>query len=508
MSQIAANTTGSEKGMVELMKKMEVITEKLKGSSNRAVSRQTGLDRETVSKYWEDYKQKRHELQQQGVDERQIQEELTRAPKYDSSNRTKRKYTEEIEVRLKELLQLEKQKDSSLGSGHKQSMTNKQIFDILQKEGYDIGRSTINNALTVLRSSERKKEVFIRQQHDFGDRVEYDFGEVRLIIGGILGTYHMAVFASPAGKFRWCKLYTNQKKPVFMDSHVKFLDFIGGCYREIVYDNMKNVVSKFIGKNEKQLNEDLVKMSIYYGFSINVTNCFSGNEKGSVEKAIDVLRTELFAVNYRFNTLDDVEEYVKSKLLKLNEDSLIAEEKAHLLPHLPSLELADITTAKADKSSLISVDTVMYSVPEELTGQTVIVKKYHDEIRVFFDNTEVCRHRRKKGKDKFSIEVMHYLETFKRKPGAVSNSVALKSIPKLKAIFDTHYTKKPREFIETLTKFKHLSIDEVVDIFKEKTANKAEFNAICVVKPIGQVDMRSRSAMANYTMLVKGGAGQ
>lgn len=48
-----------------------------------------------------------------------------------------------------------------------------------------------------------------------------------------------------------------------MDSHVKFFEMMSGCHREVVYDNMKNVVSKFIGKNEKELNPDLVKMSMY-----------------------------------------------------------------------------------------------------------------------------------------------------------------------------------------------------------------------------------------------------
>ena len=44
-----------------------------------------------------------------------------------------------------------------------------------------------------------------------------------------------------------------------MDSHVRFFEMMGGSYGEIVYDNMRNVVSKFIGKNEKELNEDLLK---------------------------------------------------------------------------------------------------------------------------------------------------------------------------------------------------------------------------------------------------------
>jgi transposase len=245
---------GSEKGMVGLEKKTKVIELKNGGASNREVARQTGLNRETVSKYWEEYKRKRSELTKKGkeVDEKQLQEEITNAPKYDTSKRKARKYTEEIETRLKEVLESEKRKDTILGVGHKQKMTNKQIYEVLETEGYDIGRCTINIALARIRS--RNKNVFIRQQYEYGDRVEYDFGEVRLIIGGELLTCHMAVFASTAGKYRWCKLYTNQNKPVFMDSHVKFFGFVGGCHKEVVYDNMKNVVKKFIVKNEKELN--------------------------------------------------------------------------------------------------------------------------------------------------------------------------------------------------------------------------------------------------------------
>ena len=82
---------------------------------------------------------------------------------------------------------------------------------------------------------------------------------------------------------------------------------------------MKNVVTKFIGKNEKELNPDLLKMSMYYGYKINVTNCFSGHEKGSVEKSVDVVRTELFAVSYSFNTLDDAQIYAEAQLLVVAE---------------------------------------------------------------------------------------------------------------------------------------------------------------------------------------------
>jgi len=247
-----------------------------------------------------------------------------------------------------------------------------------------------------------------------------------------------------------------------MDSHVRFFEHIGGCWREVVYDNMKNVVTKFIGRNEKELNPDLVKMSMYYGFKINITNCFSGHEKGAVEKTVDVVRTALFAINYTFNTLDYAQLYADAALLKLNECSLIHEEMPYLLPKMPILELADIVTAKVDKTALISIGTIKYSVPEDYVGKKVIVKKYHDEIRIYYGDTELCRHRREFVNGTIKIYIMHYLDTFKKKPGAVSNSIALKSIPRLKAIFDTYYTKKPREFIEILMDNKHLTIDEIL----------------------------------------------
>ena len=79
---------------------------------------------------------------------------------------------------------------------------------------------------------------------------------------------------------------------------------VQGVYREVVYDNMRNVVKKFIGKNEKELNEDLIKMSIYYGYEINVTNCFSGNEKGHVEGSVKIIRNHVFAASYEFNSFD------------------------------------------------------------------------------------------------------------------------------------------------------------------------------------------------------------
>ena len=45
-------------------KKAKVILLKNGGASNRAVAKETGLNRETVSKYWEEYKRLKNELKE------------------------------------------------------------------------------------------------------------------------------------------------------------------------------------------------------------------------------------------------------------------------------------------------------------------------------------------------------------------------------------------------------------------------------------------------------------
>ena len=318
------------------------------------------------------------------------------------------------------------------------------------------------------------KECFIRQDYDFGDRLEYDFGEVKLVINGITKKYYIAVLSSPAGNFRWCYLYDNCKKDVFLDSHVRFFEMIGGVWKEVVYDNMRNVVSKFIGKNEKELNEDLVKMSLYYGFDVNVTNAFSGNEKGYVEGSVKYLRNKIFAENYKFNSEEAAIEYMESQLMKLNENSKIEEEKKKLKTTKPPLELAEIRKSFVNKYSFVQIENNFYSVPEYLVGLSVTSKIYYNKILIYSNNELVCEHKKLDGTKKISANIRHYLKTLTFKPGALKNSYVLKSNPKLKSIFDKYYTNNPKKFIDIISKNKEKSDVELEEILITHSNNLVE----------------------------------
>ena len=471
---------------------------KEKGLSNRSIAKTLGVDKKTVNKYWNKYKENLQKLGKTNNEKEilNIQEDIVSKPKYNSENRGRRKVTPDFLNALEKILEDEEKKANVLGT-NKQALTKQQIYELLKKQGFSLSYSTVVVEMKRIKSS--GNECFIRQDYDYGGRLEYDFGEVKLEINGIVKRYYLAVLSSPAGNFRWCYLYDNCKKSVFMDSHVRFFKMIGGVWKEIVYDNMRNVVSKFIGKNEKELNEDLIKMSIYYGFEINVTNAFSGNEKGYVEGSVKYLRNKIFAENYKFPTEEAAIEYMESQLMKLNENSKIEEEKKKLKSTKPPLELAEIRKSHVNKYSFVQVENNFYSVPEYLVGLNVTSKIYYNRILIYSNNEFVCEHKKIDGAKKISADIRHYLKTLTFKPGALRNSYVLKSNPKIKTIFDKYYINNPKKFIDLIAKNKEKNNEELEKLLITNSGNLVENT-----RYNNNINNLTRSQTSMYNLIMMG----
>ena len=170
--------------MKNLLDKAAIIRLKEQGLSNRGVARELGIDKKTVNKYWNEYKDNLKKLKEttDATEISKIQENITSAPKYNSENRIRRKVTPEFLNALEKILEDEEKKIKILGT-NKQALTKQQIYELLKKQGFSLSYSTV--VLEMKRIKNSGNECFIRQDYDFGDRLEYDFGEVKLVINGI-----------------------------------------------------------------------------------------------------------------------------------------------------------------------------------------------------------------------------------------------------------------------------------------------------------------------------------
>lgn len=103
------------------------------------------------------------------------------------------------------------------------------------------------------------------------------------------------------------------------------------------------------------------------------------------------------------------------------------------------------------KYSTISVDGVHYSVPDRIVGSQVPVKLYSERVVVLYGRDKVASHARSRCSGDWVIDLMHYLGTFLRKPGALGRSVALQQVhPSVAALFREPFRESPRSFIELL----------------------------------------------------------
>ena len=121
-----------------------------------------------------------------------------------------------------------------------------------------------------------------------------------------------------------------------------------------------------------------------------------------------------------------------------------------VLPTSP-MECATWERYRVDKYATICVKTNHYSVPEEFTGKMVDVKLYADRLDIYYNDLAFWSHQRRHTKFKWYLYLGHYLETLRRKPGALKGAQALdQASHDLKSIYAKYFSHTPRQFIELL----------------------------------------------------------
>ena len=99
--------------MKSLMKKYDIIRLKKEGWSTNKISKTYRIVRNTIKKYWDEYNEKLNELLSLNpdIDTRGVIESFIEDPKYDISNRGPLKYTEDIDLMLRRILDDEKKQN-------------------------------------------------------------------------------------------------------------------------------------------------------------------------------------------------------------------------------------------------------------------------------------------------------------------------------------------------------------------------------------------------------------
>lgn len=478
--------------MINMAQKQEVLLRFFReGDSKSKISRDLKINRRTVRRYIEEYLcvQEQEKLAGKNMDGC-LSSYVSHPPDYYRPPGTQRKLTQQVCSQIDSYLEENALKRRE--GMRKQIMLKKDIHDALLEHGISIGYTTVCNYIKGKKHQER--EAYIRQEYAPGESCEFDWGEVHLIIGGVKRKLYMATFTSSYSNYRFAMLFDRQDTLAFMESHIEFFAFIGGVYLEMIYDNMRVAVRKFIGRSDRLPTRALLQLSGFYKFRFRFCNVGKGNEKGHVERSVEFIRRKAFSRIYNFDSVTDANKHLFGTCRRLNmqevagtgktPDQFFAEEKKVLWKSEGRMACFFIEHPKVDKYSTISYEYNHYSVPDHLVGKSVDVKIFASKLEIYALDEHVSTHERSYERNQWVLDLSHYYQTLLIKPRALHSSVALKQSSELiRELYRSYFVSTPKEFIELLMfcdkhEYSHENLKGVIDVLRGLCPNDVSIDKI------------------------------
>ena len=230
---------------------------------------------------------------------------------------------------------------------------------------------------------------------------------------------------------RYIEFVTDMSTETLIQCHINAFHFFGGYPKEILYDNMKQVVIKrLLKQSESEMNPKFMDFAGFYGFKPILCRPYRRQTKGKVERTVRYVR-ENFMVGIRYNSLTDLNAQALAWCRKVNNRvhgttnkipfQQLSEE--HLQPMLREYIIDKLNLRRVEKDCLISYAGNKYSVPAEYIGKDVTVLVLNSMLSVYHNGEQIALHRLSYSKNSIIVNKEHYTELMTRQRFRVKNTI-------------------------------------------------------------------------------------
>lgn len=380
----------------------------------------------------------------------------------------------------------------------KQRHTKRRIFERLKAEyGYTGGYTAVKEVVRAWQ--QRHSEVFVPLVHRPGE-AQVDFGTAEIIQDGQTRKVALFVMTLLYSDAVFCCVFPRECTEAFLEGHRRAFEFFGGVPRRISYDNTRIAVSKIIGRRERELTREFLRLQSHFLFRAHFCLVRRPNEKGQVECLLGYVRRNFLVPLPHVMSLEALNVELEQKCREDLERRLWGqtapkavrlEEERSALVGLPkqSFEARRVEGAKVDSQLLVRFDSNSYSVPTAYAHQPVTVVGGIDRVKVVCNNHVIAEHPRCWDREQYRFDPRHYLALLERKPGALNFARPLENWPlpecfgvlrrRLEAELDGKGT---REFIKVLRLLERASIGQLAGAIEQTlTIGAISYDAVHVI---------------------------
>ena len=259
----------------------------------------------------------------------------------------------------------------------------------------------------------QQHDATMPQQRQPGYRLQIDFaGDTLCIIDPLTRERiecPVLVCTLPCSSFFYVEPLSSARQEHLIPSLNRALVYLGGVPKNILSDNMKQVVTK-ASRYEPLFNELMEQWALHYQTNMQATRSRKPKDKPSVEGTVHLayqqiyarLRhdefTSLNALKCRVRELlDDANDRPMTDYGKSRRERFMELEQELLLPLPPTVfvyKRQTTATVKKNYHVILGEDRCQYSVPHEYIGK--LVKLIYDEavVEVFLDFQRIALHQR------------------------------------------------------------------------------------------------------------------
>jgi transposase len=274
-------------------------------------------------------------------------------------------------------------------------------------------------------------DFVMRQEHRAGEKLFVDYpGQTVPIVDPATGEIRGAqlfVAVLGASSYTYAEAFPSQELPHWIAGHVHAFEFLGGCRRILVPDNLRSGVTK-AHRYEPELNRSYAEMAAHYGCAVIPARPFKPRDKAKVESGVLVAERWILAAlrDQTFFSLADANAAIRERLAWLNQRPFrklpgsrrslfeaLDRPALHALPERP-YEYATWKLAKANIDYHVELDHHYYSVPHALVGEVCDVRRSAATVEVFFHGRRVASHLRSSEPGRFTTDRAHMPEAHRR----------------------------------------------------------------------------------------------
>jgi transposase len=414
--------------------------------SIRAISRRTGLSRNTIRKYL-----------RIGVVE----------PRFSVPDRPSKldAFAEKLSAWLR----------TEAARSRKQRRTVRQLYADLVALGYDGSYGRVAAFARAWKSARLREQqisgrgTIVPLIFQPGEAFQFDWSEDWAILGGERTKLQVAHTKLSHSRAFVVRAYLLQTHEMLFDAHHHAFRALGGVPRRGIYDNMRTAVDRVgLGKH-RQVNARFLAMASHYLFDAEFCNPASGWEKGQVEKNVQDARHRLWQPTPAFANLEVLNAWLEGRCTELwgkiphgtlpgTVAEVWASEASCLMVPQRLFDGFVEQTKRVSPTCLIHVERNRYSVPASFANRPVSVRLYPERIVIAAEGQILCEHRRiidrsHNHSGRTIYDWRHYLAVIQRKPGALRNGAPFAELPEAFKQLQHHLLKRPggdREMVEIL----------------------------------------------------------